>query len=51
MSKILVVFASMTGNTEEIADLIAEGIQSTGGEVELKQAMDCDADTLLEYDA
>ncbi|ANF97364.1 flavodoxin [Paenibacillus bovis] len=51
MPKILIVFASMTGNTEEMADLIAEGITSAGGVAELKQSMDVDADILLEYDA
>ncbi len=51
MPKFLVVFASLTGNTEEMADLIVEGIQSAGAEVDVKQSMDVDADILLAYDA
>ena len=32
MSKIVIVYASLTGNTEEMAELIAEGIRSTGAD-------------------
>lgn len=51
MPKILMVFASLTGNTEEMADLITEGVQSAGAEIDVKQSMDVDADILMEYDA
>ncbi|WP_206093408.1 flavodoxin [Paenibacillus yonginensis] len=51
MSKILIVYASLTGNTEEIAELIAEGIQAAGSEVVLKMVDECSAVELLKYDA
>lgn len=51
MSKVLIVYASLTGNTEEMAELIAEGIRNTGGTADLKMVEDCNAVRLLEYDA
>ncbi|NWL90297.1 flavodoxin [Paenibacillus sp. 79R4] len=51
LSKIVIVYASLTGNTEEMAELIAEGIRSTGAVVELKMVEDSNAVHLLEYDA
>lgn len=51
MSKILMVFASMSGNTEEIANLVAEGIKQAGNEVEIKEIFHAAAKDLLEYDA
>jgi flavodoxin I len=51
MSEYIVVYSSLSGNTEDIADLIAEGIKSTGHEVTVKDAMDCNASILTEYDA
>ncbi|MFM9280252.1 flavodoxin [Paenibacillus jiagnxiensis] len=50
MAKILIAYASMTGNTEEIAELIAEGIRQTGHTAVLKEAYECNAAELLEYD-
>ena len=38
MSKALIVFATRSGQTERIAELIAEGLRMTGMEVELKNA-------------
>lgn len=51
MSKVLVVFASMTGNTEEIADLIEEGLQSEGAVVDKYDVLDVDASKMEEYDS
>lgn len=51
MAKLLVAYASMTGNTEEIAELIVEGITQGGHEAVLKDVMDCNAADVLEYDA
>ncbi|WP_068787328.1 flavodoxin [Paenibacillus phocaensis] len=51
MSKIIIVYASLTGNTEEMAELIAEGVRSTGAAADLKMVEDCNAVHLLEYDA
>lgn len=50
MAKILIVYASLTGNTEEIAELIAKGIEETGHTAELKPADACNAEQMLEYD-
>ncbi|QDS33314.1 flavodoxin [Brevibacillus brevis] len=47
---ILMVYASMTGNTQEIAEAIAEGIRSTGAELEIKEVMDANAKELEAYD-
>jgi flavodoxin I len=50
MAKLLVAYASMTGNTEEIAELIVEGIKQGGHEVDLKSVTDCNASDVLDYD-
>ncbi|MCC3381001.1 flavodoxin [Paenibacillus farraposensis] len=50
LGKILIAYASLTGNTEEIAELIAEGVRQAGHEAELKASYDCNAADLLEYD-
>jgi flavodoxin I len=49
MSRILMVYASMTGNTQEIAEAIAEGIRSTGKELEIKELEDYDGILLGAY--
>lgn len=51
MSNLLMVYASMTGNTQEIAEAIAEGIRSTGATLEIKEMMDATAQELESYDA
>jgi flavodoxin I len=50
MAKLLMVYTSMTGNTEEIANAIAEGIQEEGIDLEVKEVLDADAKELEEYD-
>ncbi|MEF3313631.1 flavodoxin [Paenibacillus sp. GYB004] len=49
--KVIVVFASMTGNTEEMADAVAEGIRGQGAEAVLKDVFDTNASELTDYDA
>ncbi|ULO09405.1 flavodoxin [Paenibacillus sp. 19GGS1-52] len=51
MAKVLVAYASLTGNTEEIAELIAEGIRQAGGEAVLKSVTDCNADEIKSYES
>ncbi|THF81645.1 flavodoxin [Cohnella fermenti] len=51
MSTILIVYASLTGNTEDIAGLIAEGIRTEGSEAKLILADECRAEDLYLYDA
>ena len=40
MHKVLVVFASRTGNTKKMAEYIAEGIRVSGNEAEIKKISD-----------
>ncbi|MGO4887619.1 flavodoxin [Anaerobacillus sp. MEB173] len=51
MSTVLMVYASMTGNTEQMADLIEEGLKSEGIELDRYEVSDIDADRLNEYDS
>lgn len=50
MSKIIMVFASMTGNTKEMADLIAEGVREEEIALEVVEVLDANASDLQEYD-
>ena len=51
MNKIAIVFWSGTGNTEAMADLVKEGVESAGGSAELIQAADFSSSQLDSYDA
>ena len=59
MSKILVVYCSLSGNTKAAADLVAEGARSAGAEVVVKDGfsaqpadlLQCGAVALGSYDA
>lgn len=51
MSKIAVVFWSGTGNTEAMADAVAEGAKGTGAEVSVFNVTDFSADKVDEFDA
>ena len=51
MSKIAVVYWSSTGNTEAMANAVAEGITAAGAEAVLLTAADFSADAVAEYDA
>ena len=51
MSKIAVVFWSGTGNTEAMANAVAEGAEAKGAEVECVQAADFGASSVAAYDA
>ncbi|ALS20638.1 MULTISPECIES: flavodoxin [Paenibacillus] len=50
MANILMVFASMTGNTEDMADAIAEGIREAGEELVVKSVLDTNTNELEAYD-
>ncbi|TYP73385.1 flavodoxin [Paenibacillus methanolicus] len=50
MSSILVVYASLTGNTEEAAEIIAAAAREAGADTVLKEAFDANAEELLQYD-
>ena len=45
-----IVFASMTGNTEEIADIVADKFRDLGVEVEVDECTTVDAEDFLEAD-
>jgi len=51
MSKIAVVYWSGTGNTEAMANAVAEGIGAAGGESTLFTATEFDADKMDGFDA
>ena len=51
MSKIAVVYWSGTGNTEAMANLVAESATSAGAETEVIPCADFSADKAAEYDA
>ena len=50
MAKILVIYDSRTGKTEQMAQLVAEGAQEADAEVDLKKVADTDVDELPNYD-
>lgn len=50
MSKIAVIFWSMSGNTESMAAAIAEGASGAGAQVDIKTVSDLTVDQALTYD-
>ncbi len=50
-SKVLVLYYSRTGNTKQMAELVAEGARAAAGDVTLKDVGQAKADELLDYDA
>ena len=50
MSKMAVIYWSMSGNTEAMANAIAEGAQGAGAEVDVKQVSEITVDQALAYD-
>ena len=51
MSKIAIVYWSGTGNTEAMADLVAQGVRTKGSDADLINATDFGPERLDEYDA
>ncbi|MGF3067089.1 flavodoxin [Facklamia sp. P12945] len=51
MAEALIIFASLTGNTEEMADIIAERLEAHGITTDVVEVMQADAEDFLEYDA
>lgn len=45
-----IVYASLTGNTEEIADIVAEALENLDFDVEIDECTDVDADDFLDAD-
>jgi len=50
MATALIVFASLTGNTEEIADIVAEQLEGLGVDVEVKECTQVEPADFLAYD-
>ena len=51
MSKVLVVYCSMSGNTKAAAEAIAAGAKKAGAQVTIKTGIDAQSKDLLECDA
>lgn len=51
MKKVAIVFWSGTGNTETMANAVAEGAKSAGAEITLIQAADFGPERVAEFDA
>ena len=51
MSKVAVVYWSMTGNTEAMANAVADGAKATGAEVDIMTSAEFGVDKMGEYDA
>lgn len=51
MSNVAIVYWSGTGNTEAMADLIAQGVRAQGGKAEIIPVANFSADRLGEFDA
>jgi flavorubredoxin len=51
MSKVLVVYCSMSGNTKAAAEAIAAGAKKAGAQVTIKAGTDAQSKDLLECDA
>ncbi|WP_416148429.1 flavodoxin [Salipaludibacillus sp. HK11] len=49
MTKVLLVYASMSGNTEEMADFIEKGLLKAGMEVNKQEVVDIDASEMEDY--
>ena len=50
-SEVLILYYSRTGNTKQMAELVAEGAKDAGGNVTLKPVGEATAEDLLPYDA
>ncbi|MBD3172293.1 flavodoxin family protein [Candidatus Bathyarchaeota archaeon] len=50
MIRILVVYDSLTGNVEKMAEMVAEGVRERGGEVDIVKVDEVDLDKIATYD-
>ncbi|MBN1331435.1 flavodoxin [Candidatus Dojkabacteria bacterium] len=48
--KAIVIFGSTTGNTEEVANYVTNGLKDAGHEVTLKNVLDANPEDLMGYD-
>ncbi|WP_025729385.1 flavodoxin [Atopobacter phocae] len=50
MAKALIIYASLTGNTEEICDILADALEERGIEVDMDNSSQAMGDDFLDYD-
>lgn len=50
MADALIIFASLTGNTEEMAEIVAAELEANDINVEVLDVMQADAEDFLDYD-
>lgn len=50
MAALIMIYASMTGNTGDMAEAIAEGVREAGLELVVKEVLDANASELQDYD-
>lgn len=50
MARAIIIYGSLTGNTQQIADMLAYVLTQGGVEVDVFEAMDADPEDLLDYD-
>lgn len=50
MADALIIFASLTGNTEEMAEIVAAELEANDINVEILDVMQADAEDFLDYD-
>ncbi|MCP9329728.1 flavodoxin [Liquorilactobacillus satsumensis] len=50
MTKAKVVFASITGNNEDVADIVSEALENKGVEVDTEEISQCDASDFEDVD-
>lgn len=50
MPTALIVFTSLTGNTEQCADILADALESHGIQVTVEDVMSADVEDYLDYD-
>ena len=50
MAKALIVFASLTGNTEECAEIVKEALENLGVDVEMVESMQAEPEDFLDVD-
>ena len=51
MVKVLIVYDSITGNTEKMAHALKEGVQESGGDATIWKTDEVNIDSLLSFDA
>lgn len=51
MARIVLIYGTTSGNTEDLSESVADGLKSCGAEVIVKNATDANVNELKDYDA